>query len=60
VGTLIGAGRRAQVKQVTETVTRAVKSAGSLVVAALAVACVALVVSLGALVVALKARPARV
>ena len=51
--------RRAQVKAVTDQVTSAVKSAGMLVVAALAVACVALAVACIALTVSLKARPAR-
>jgi hypothetical protein len=50
--------RKAQVKQVAETVTKAVRSAGSLVITALVVACVALAVALGALALAVR-RPAR-
>lgn len=47
----------AKSKQVTEQVTRAVRSAGSLVVAALAVACTALAVAIAAVVLAVR-RPA--
>jgi hypothetical protein len=56
---MMGSNRKAQVKAVTDQVTSAVRSAGTLVVAALAVACVALAVAGVALIVALKARPAR-
>ncbi len=55
---MMGSERKKQFREATETVSKAVKSAGSLVVAALCVACVALVVSLGALALAVKARPA--
>jgi hypothetical protein len=54
----MGSARKAQVRAVTEQVTSAVKSAGTLVVAALAVACVALAVSVTTLIFAMKARPA--
>ena len=47
----MGSNRR---QQVTETVTKAVKSAGSLVIAALAVSGVALLVAVISLVVAVK------
>jgi hypothetical protein len=50
--------RRARFDAVAGQVTAAVKSAGSLVVAALAVACVALAVACGALAVALRGRAA--
>lgn len=52
---MLGTARR---KQVTEQVTRAVRSAGGLMLATLAVACVALAVAIGAAVLAVKARPA--
>jgi hypothetical protein len=55
---MMGSNRRAQIREVTGQVTAAVKSAGSLVVAALAVACVALAVACGALAVALRGRAA--
>jgi hypothetical protein len=48
--------RRAQVTAATETVARAVKSAGGLVVAALIVACAGLAVALVALVLAARSR----
>lgn len=50
---MMGSGRR---KEITGTVAAAVRSAGSLVMAALVVACVALAVALGALVIARKVR----
>jgi hypothetical protein len=48
-------GRSEQVKAAADTVVGAVKSAGSLVVITLAVACCALLVALGAAVVAVRA-----
>lgn len=48
----------AKSKAVTEQVTRAVRSAGGLVTAALAIACTALLVAVAAVVLAVKARPA--
>ncbi len=55
---MMGSERRKQFTQTAETVTKAVRSAGSLVVAVLAIACVALVLSAAALTLSLKARPA--
>lgn len=56
---VIGSKRAEQFKQVTDTVSGAVKSAGGIVVAALALAAAALLIAAAALVVALKVRPAR-
>lgn len=50
--------RKAQVNAVADKVLGIVKSAGTLVVATFAVACLALAVACGALAVALKSRPA--
>lgn len=52
--------RRAQVKTATETVTKAVRSAGSVVVAALVIACAAFAVALAGLFLAVKVRAASV
>jgi hypothetical protein len=50
--------RKQQVKAATETVARAVRSAGGMVVAALVIACGALAVALAALILTVKMRPA--
>ena len=55
---MMGSERKRQFRETTETVTRAVKSAGSLVIAALVIAGAALLVALAALTVSVKARPA--
>lgn len=54
---MMGARRAEQVKATADTVTKAVRSAGGVVIAALVIACAALAVALAALVMA-RPRPA--